>query len=158
MAVPPAVFESADWGFIQRVTLRKKLLGHMVLTAGERITATCHICRGKHVLSGGCECKLTLYHSCRTSSLPTGCAVRPYSSPCPPPLRQRQLSPPPLSVDTLHLHKGQVFTTTSTSSIGSDRVHWCGFNFLLCIHNGVKLNVQLKYSNTLTWWMVTLLV
>lgn len=61
--------------------------------------------------------RLTLCHSCAVgwcaSSPPTGSTVLPPSSPCRPPLHQKQLSPPLLSVDTLHLQTNQLFALLS---------------------------------------------
>lgn len=55
--------------------------------------------------------KRTLCHSRAVgryaSSPPSGRIVPPPSSPCPPPLHQTQLSPPPPSADTPHLQTRQ---------------------------------------------------
>lgn len=112
-AAPPAVLKSTTEAFIMRVTLRGKLGDHVVLAPGERNRATPDICGGKSCaqrwwMFGGCE--LTLCHSravgWHASSPPPGRTVLPPSSPCPPPLHQRQLSPPLLSANTLRLQTG----------------------------------------------------
>lgn len=79
------------------------------------------------------RCKLTLCYShafvqC-ASSPPSGSAVLPLSSYCPPPLHQMQLFPPLPSVDTQHLWTEQLHISVIKEILGPKTTEYRRFLF-----------------------------